>query len=180
MKNIVIVVDMQNGFSKYPQTQELSQNIAQLLDKKIFDVVIATKFLNDKDSIYEKLFDWKKLESEEEQKIPDNILKNVDYVVEKYIYNCINANFIQRLCQLNGGIYPEKVFVIGVDTDACVLTIATTLFENNIRPIVLTKYCYSNGGESSHKAGILSMKRLIGERQLVNIDPTLKNELNNI
>ena len=180
MKNIVIVVDMQNGFSRYPQTQKLSQNIAQLLDRKLFDVVIATKFLNDKNSIYEKLFDWKKLESEEEQKIPDNILKNVDYVVEKYIYNCVNTNFIQRLCQLNGGIYPEKVFVIGVDTDACVLTIATTLFENNIRPIVLTKYCYSNGGESSHKAGILSMKRLIGERQLVDIEPTLKDELNNI
>lgn len=180
MKNIVIVVDMQNGFSKYPQTQELSQNIAQLLDRKLFDVVIATKFLNDKNSIYEKLFDWKKLESEEEQKIPDNILKNVDYVVEKYIYNCINANFIQRLCQLNNGTYPEKVFVIGVDTDACVLTIATALFENNIRPIVLTKYCNSNGGKSSHKAGILSMQRLIGGKQLVDIDPTLKDELNNI
>lgn len=180
MKNIVIVVDMQNGFSRYPQTQELSQNIAQLLDRKLFDVVIATRFLNDKASIYEKLFGWKKLESEEEQKIPDDILKNVDYVVEKYIYNCINANFIQRLCQLNDGTYPEKVFVIGADTDCCVLTIATALFENNIRPVVLTKYCDSNGGESSHKAGILSMERLIGEKQLVDIEPTLKDELNNI
>ena len=104
----------------------------------------------------------------------------MDYVVEKYIYNCINANFIQRLCQLNDGTYPEKVFVIGADTDCCVLTIATALFENNIRPVVLTKYCDSNGGESSHKAGILSMERLIGEKQLVDIEPTLKDELNNI
>ena len=45
MKNIVIVVDMQNGFMKNPQTRELSERTAQLLDRKIFDVVIATRFI---------------------------------------------------------------------------------------------------------------------------------------
>jgi nicotinamidase-related amidase len=79
----------------------------------------------------------------------------------------VNPNFIQRLCQLNGGEFPECVFIVGIDTDCCVLSIATALFETNIRPIVLTGYCASNGGMESHDAGIQCMKRLIGERQLM-------------
>ena len=61
-------------------------------------------------SIYEKLFNWKHLESEEERTIPEEIMEHVDFVVDKYIYNCVNTSFIQRLCQLNGGEYPNKVF----------------------------------------------------------------------
>lgn len=180
MKNIVIVVDMQNGFARYEQTISLTEKIAALLDRKLFDVVIATRFLNDDHSMYEKLFGWERLKTEEERKIPDSILKHVDYVADKYIYNCVNPGFIQRLCELNDGVYPEKVFVVGADTDCCVLTVATALFENNIRPVVLTKFCDSNGGPASHEAGILCMKRLIGKGQLVDIEPVSKEELDKI
>ena len=78
----------------------------------------------------------------------------------------MNQHFLQRICQLNDGNFPEKLFIAGVDTDCCVLKIATDLFENNIRPVVLTNYCGSNGGSESHLAGIICMKRLIGEGQL--------------
>ena len=171
MKNILIVVDMQKGFARYEQTKQLTERVIDLLEKNIFDAVIATRFLNDENSIYEKLFDWKHLESDDERTIPKQILEHVDYVADKYIYNCVNTSFIQRLCQLNGGEFPEKVFVVGADTDCCVLTIATALYENNIRPIVLTHYVDSNGGNESHEAGILCMKRLIGEKQLSNVIP---------
>ena len=46
MKNILIVVDMQNGFARYEQTIELTEKIEKLLELKIFDVVIGTRFLN--------------------------------------------------------------------------------------------------------------------------------------
>lgn len=180
MKNIVIVVDMQKGFARYSQTVTLTNKIANLLERGIFDIVIATKFMNAENSMYEKMFRWKRLETEEERAIPTEILKHVDYVAEKYIYNCVNGNFIQRLCQLNGGEYPKKVFLIGADTDCCVMTIATSLFENNIRPIVLTHYVDSNGGAESHEAGLLCMRRLIGEKQLTDIDPCSAEELDRI
>lgn len=180
MKDILIVVDMQEGFTQCEQAKQLKNNIVQLLNKKIFDVVIATRFLNEKDSIYERLFNWKDLEKEDERAIPKEIIEHIDYVVDKYVYNCVNASFIQRLCQLNGGTYPEKVFVVGVDTDCCVLTIGTSLYENNIRPIVLTQYTYSNGGNEYHKAGLLCMERLIGKKQLSDIIPQSKEDLRNI
>ena len=166
MKSILIMVDMQKGFARYPQTVALTKKISSLLEQKLFDVVIATKFYNDKNSIYEKLFNWKRLETDEECALPESLEKNVDYVVKKTIYNCVNADFIQKLCQFNEGKYPEKVFIVGADTDCCVLTIATSLFEYNIRPIVLSHYCDSNGGPESHKAGLICLKRLIGESQI--------------
>ncbi len=68
---------------------------------------------------------------------------------------------------MNNGAYPEKIFITGADTDCCVLTIATALFEHNIKPVVLTRYRDSNGGSVSHEAGTACMTRLIGEEQLV-------------
>lgn len=118
MKNILIVIDMQNGFLENKYTKNLISQIEELLN-----------------------------------------------------------TFLQRLCQLNDGQLPRKVYLAGVDTDCCVLTTATSLFENNIRPIVLTKYCASNGGPQSHEAGILCLKRLIGEKQLFHKTITSRQDL---
>lgn len=165
---IAIVVDMQKGFLESSDMEELSKKVVSLLNKNIFDAVICTKFVNVQNSIFENLLQWDKLESGEECQIIPEIEKNATIIVEKSIYNCVNADFIQRLCQVNGGIYPKQVFVMGVDTDCCVLTIATSLFENNIRPVVLAEYCGSNGGAEAHKAGIKCLERLIGKKQIYN------------
>lgn len=179
-KNILIVVDMQNGFARYPQTISLKNDIENLLDRKIFDSVIATKFINTENSIYERLFAWHRLQSADEQKIPELIEKHADYIVEKNVYNCMSESFLDKLCEINDGKKPDKVFIIGADTDCCVLTIATALFEKDIRPIVLTRYCNSNGGPESHKAGLLCLKRLIGQNQLSDTDPKTKEDLYSI
>lgn len=98
MKNISIVVDMQEGFACCEQTKQLRNRVVELLERNIFDAVIATRFLNEKDSIYEKLFGWKHLEQDAERSISKEIMEHVNYVADKYIYNCVNASFIQRLC----------------------------------------------------------------------------------
>ena len=180
MKNIALVVDMQNGFARYSQTELLTKKIADLLNKKIFDCVIATRFLNDSHSVYEKLFGWERLRSEYDRQISPEIEKNVDFIFDKYVYDCVTPSFIQKLCQVNGGVYPDRVFVLGADTDCCILTISTSLFENNIRPVVLTNYCSSNGGDLSHEAGILCMRRLIGKEQLIDIEINETIDLLNI
>ena len=57
MKNILIVIDVQNGFTRKEQTKKVANKIKELLEKKIFDCVIATRFLNSDNSIYEKYID---------------------------------------------------------------------------------------------------------------------------
>lgn len=180
MKNILLIVDMQKGFARYEQTLALNEKILELLKLKVFDSVVATRFLNDNNSIYEQLLNWKRLKKEEERDIDARYIKFIDVIFDKYIYNCVNDSFIQKLCQLNEGKYPEKVFIVGADTDCCVLTTATTLFEHNIRPVVLTSYCASNGGDKSHEAGVLCMKRLIGKGQLVDIEIDKTTDINEI
>ncbi len=180
MKNILLIVDMQKGFLQSDRTKELLSKVEALLNKNIFDVVIATRFFNADNSIFEKSFGWTGLKREEEQEIPLELRKHIDYFEDKYIYNCVNSNFVQRLCQLNGGNYPEKIFIVGVDTECCVLTIATSLFENNIRPIVLSEYVDSNGGKESHIAGLIALRRLIGENQISGIKLERKNQLKTI
>ena len=180
MKNILLIIDMQKGFERYEQTLALNEKILELLKLKVFDSVVATRFLNDNNSIYEQLLNWKRLKKEEERDIDARYIKFVDVIFDKYIYNCVNDSFIQKLCQLNEGKYPEKVLIVGADTDCCVLTTATTLFEHNIRPVVLTSYCASNGGDKSHEAGILCMKRLIGKGQLVDIEIDKTTDINEI
>ena len=171
---------MQKGFSRYDQTKKLADDIENMLRKKPFDVVIATKFMNYDNSIYEKMFNWHRLKTENDRKLTGELEKFSDIVFDKSIYTCVNTHFLQRLCQLNNGDYPKKIFVAGADTDCCILKIATDLFENNIRPIVLTKYCNSNGGEESHKAGILCMKRLIGDKQLTDVEINSSDDLINL
>ena len=180
MKNILLVIDMQNGFLCNEQTKTLVDKIKRLLEYKFFDVIIGTRFLNSDNSVYEKLFSWSKLKSEEERAIPEELVKYMNHIEDKYIYNCVNSNFIQRLCQLNEGVLPQNVFIVGVDTDCCVLATATSLFEYNIRPIVLVEYCGSNGGLESHIAGIRCMKRLIGEKQLVMKEIFSLEDLSNV
>lgn len=167
MKDILIIIDLQKGFTQNLRTNNLVKNIKNLLEKDIFDIVIATRFLNCDNSIYEKIFDWKYLKDEDERKLEPVVEEYADYIYDKYIYNCVDTNFLQRLCQLNDGQYPEKVFIAGVDTDCCVLTTAVGLFEHNIRPVVLAKYCDSNGGGQSHEAGLRCLRRLIGKEQII-------------
>lgn len=169
MKNIVLVIDMQNGFARYEQTIELREKIAKLLEAQVFDGVVATRFLNDDHSTYERLLGWTRLKDHEERALDERYVQYIDATCDKYIYNGVTPNLLQKLAQLNDGTTPEKVFIVGADTDCCVLITATSLFEHNIRPVVLTNYCASNGGDASHEAGLLCMKRLIGEKQLVDV-----------
>ena len=69
------------------------------------------------------------------------------------------------------------MFICGIDTDCCVLTTAVNLFEVGIRPIVLTQYCASNGGESSHQAALTCMGRLIGSHHLVSNEIDSKSDI---
>lgn len=180
MKNILLLVDMQTGFVNEGGTQKLADKVEALLKAKVFDYVVATRFLNYDNSIYERLFEWSQLKTDAERKLCRNFEKYADVIIEKVIYTCVDSNFLQRICQLNDGVFPEKLFVAGLDTDCCVLKIAADLYENNIRPIVLTHYCDSTGGLDSHRAGMLCLKRLIGERQLFSGEISSKDDLNNL
>lgn len=165
MKNILIVVDMQNGFNRYDQTHTLVKKVLQLTNSGIFDKIIATRFLNKEGSQYTKFLNWHRLMSSPDIDLVDGI--KADVVVDKWVYTCVTEDFMSLLKECNDGDIPSHIFICGADTDCCVLKTATDLFERSVMPIVLTEYCDSNGGPESHKAGILVMDRLIGRKSII-------------
>lgn len=177
MKRILILIDMQNGFTKQEYTKQLVPKIETLLQKKIFDSVLATKFVNTMDSSFRTIMKWCGMTAPSEQEIVKSLKNYIDITIKKNTYDCVNKAFIEQLCKVNNNKKPKIVYLAGVDTDACVLTIATKLFDNGIRPIVLTQYCHSNGGLEYHNAGLLCLKRNIGAKQIIDIEISDKAKL---
>ena len=67
--NVLLVVDMQNGFIKDDKHKELSKKIEKLVNSNAYDKIFATKFVNDrtKNSLYEDKLNWKELKTKVEQ-----------------------------------------------------------------------------------------------------------------
>lgn len=168
MKKILIVVDIQNGFVRYEQTKNVAKKIIDLVNKNIFDEVIATRFINREGSQYTKFIGWHRLINEPDICLIDELKPN--YVVDKNVYTCVNDNFLAFLKEINDGEIPKHIFIVGVDTDCCVLKTSIDLFEHFIMPIVLTNYCDSNGGPESHFAALKVMERTIGTKCIVSGD----------
>ena len=180
MKNILLVVDIQNGFIVNNMTEDTLGNIEKLLRSEVFDAVIATKYLNYPESPIIELMGWDLLMTEPEQQLAGSIETYVDRIVEKSRYSSVNENLFEALKNLNDGQFPEYLFVVGVDTECCVLSTAIDLFEMGIRPIVLSAYCGSSGGESYHHAGILSLHHLIGENNIYGEEIHTKNDIEEV
>lgn len=178
MKNILIVVDIQNGFNRYEQTHTLADKIIKLTNSGIFDKIIATRFRNKEGSQYTKFLNWHRLIESPDIELVNGI--KADEVVDKWVYTCITDEFMSLLKKLNDGEMPTHVFICGADTDCCVLKTATDVFEQGLMPIVLTEYCDSNAGPKSHEAGLLVMERLIGNKCIVADKISNRKDLNRI
>lgn len=147
-------------------TVKVANNIQELLHSEKYDAVIATKFTNMPGSSFDSFLGWTGMMGEEEKALLPFVEEHADIIVNKCSYSCVkNTNFIQSMLSLCDGL-PEEVTLVGVDTDACVLTTAIDLFEMGIRPIILADCVGSSGGEECHEAGMLILKRSIGKEQI--------------
>ncbi|WP_051271086.1 isochorismatase family cysteine hydrolase [Shimazuella kribbensis] len=162
MNTLLFVVDVQNGFVS-SKTEFVLERITSLLQKDLFDFVAFTQFVNEKPSPYREYLHWSKLSTSIEQEIYPEIQPFATNVFKKGIYSAINAETMKFIKDHN----IEKVFILGMDTDCCVLKTAVDLFENHIHPIVLAHYSASNGGKVSHDAGVKVLERLIGRHNTI-------------
>ena len=95
-----------------------------------FDQIVATKFVNYKNSIYERFLNYTKLSQKQEQelalKLPADSL-----IFEKTSYEMLEKDFDVAFDK------DDEVYICGTDYDACVLAIAFQLFDNGIQPHIL-------------------------------------------
>ena len=56
----------------------------------------------------------------------------------------------------------DTAYVCGVDTDACVYAAMISLWDAEVRPVLLSDYCGSSGGKNFHDAALSLMHRQFG------------------
>lgn len=158
----LFIVDVQNGFIS-KQTEHVLAYIKELLALKIFDYVIATKFVNNQNSPYRRFLNWDRFSDENEIKLYEPVRASSDKIIEKNIYTALNKEVLAFLTANK----IDRAFIAGIDTDCCVLKTAADLFEHNIRPYVLADYSASNGGIESQRSALKVLERLIGKESVV-------------
>ena len=166
MKKFLLVIDAQEGFLSDPVTDCPRFRIRDLLERKYFDCVISSVYQNRENSNISRLMGWNKLLTQQEQKVDDIVAKYTNHFLYKNTYSAYSEDLVALLRQENNGQLPESVFIVGFDTDCCVLMTAVDLFESGIRPIVLTQYCGVSGGQKAQFAGIRVLKSLIGSNNI--------------
>ncbi len=93
----------------------------------------------------------------------ESVRMKADFVIEKNTYTACTDDIVGILREMK----IEEVYLVGIDTDCCVLKTTIDLFERNIRPIVISSCCTSNGGLESHIAALRVLERTIGKEQIV-------------
>lgn len=155
MKNI-IVVDMQKGFMKETNCH-LIEKINHYLEESEFDNIFFTKCVNDCNSPYTKILNWNGISKREEQEIVITVPQNAK-ILTKNCYGILNEDI-----KLFKDLGITEMEICGTDTDACCLAIAFKLFDNNIRPIILSDLCASSSSNKNiHNNALEIMKRQFG------------------
>lgn len=120
-----------------------------------FDYIFFTKCINDSESPYSKILNWKGMTDTNEQSIvigtnikPTTIIKNCYGISQKDIEQFKNLNI-------------SEMEICGTDIDACCLAIGFNLFDNNIKPIFVKDLC----GTSSKNKNMIKYAFAIIERQ---------------
>lgn len=163
MPDVLIVVDVQNGFIN-PYTCHVPERVARLIAEGAFEPVLFTRFVNTEGSPYRRYLDWHACADAPETEIVPELRASAEngrvFVKEGL------AGMPPELTRYLERNQVERVYVVGIDTDMCVLKVAMDAFDQGIQPVVLVDCCASTAGLLAHLAGLAILSRNIGAGQL--------------
>lgn len=157
----LLIVDVQRGF-----INEWTAHVPAAVEalQRDYERVVVTRFFNPEGSLFRRLIGWQRLAKDSDD-FPLAFQPPADApVIDKASYTCVTGDFLETLA----GWGVTEVHLCGIATDNCVLKSAVDLFEAAITPVVLAGACGSHGGPACHDAGLLLLRRFIGERQVIN------------
>ena len=163
MSQPLLIVDVQCGFIN-EFTHHIPQRVVRLLDRNEYAPILFTRFVNAPDGPYDRFLNWHSCHSEPETNIVPELepFAQPDFVFSKSGLCGMPDKLASYL--LNQNI--QRVFIVGIDTDMCVLKIAMDLFDVGIEPMVFTDCCASTAGLQAHLAGLAVLSRNIGAMRL--------------
>lgn len=159
--NVLLVVDVQNGFINR-ETAHIPQKIRNLLDEGRFKNVIFTKFINQRGSFYETEIGWHECYTSPDTDIVPDLVEFAENIIVKHGY----TSFTQEFRIILNEIDAKTIYIVGIETDACVLKTALDAIEMNCTPIVLKDLCASMSGNIFHENALDLLKKLIGSQNV--------------
>ncbi|MEK9176538.1 MAG: isochorismatase family cysteine hydrolase [Patescibacteria group bacterium] len=152
MKTALVVIDVQKYFVN-ENTQDLPSRIRDYINKNNFDFIIFSKEVNNKNSNFFKLLNWKKMFSSPDTDIHPTLSKfaNSDNTFEKSTYSIFKAKgFLNFLKKHN----ISRLYFCGIDIDACVLASAFDAFDFGYEIKVLKDLSKSHSGKDLDEAAL--------------------------
>lgn len=152
----------------------------------LFDRTICTTYRNTEGCPCRALLGWNGMGTDAERSLYGSISEHTDAVVWKDTYaaradDVLTAASGHAMARCDGNEklpalqYADRthgighVFVAGIDTDACVLATCLSLFDAGMQPVLLADLCYSSGGMMAHESGLLTLRRQIGDENVMSI-----------
>ncbi len=157
MKECLVIVDVQKGFLNN-STMFISQKIKELCDKRKFDIIVSTKFINNELTPHYQYTNWKGMLDKGSQELDPYIKKISERIFDK----SVNTVFTEEFIKFIEDNKIEKMIFVGIDTDCCVMKSAFDCFDKKIPFEVITECCASSGGDKYHKSACMIMKRSLG------------------
>lgn len=163
MPEPLLIVDVQPCFIN-DFTRQIPERLVRLVESGNYEPLIFTRFINTDDSPYHRLLNWHDCESEPGNLLTDEMeaLARRGRVFVKRGHTGVSDELREYLREQDF----ERVTLVGIDTDMCVLKIALDIFDLGIEPIVLSDCCASTAGLQAHLAGLAILSRNIGPHQL--------------
>lgn len=161
----LLLVDLQHGFMN-DFTRHIPQRVARLIERDgaRYDPIVVTRFINIEGGPFRRFLDWHGSATPPETELVPEILPYVDeeLVFSKPGSAGVSPELVSWLLDHD----VERVTLVGIDTDMCVLKIALDIFDLGIEPIILVDCCASTAGLQSHLAGLAVLARNIGADKL--------------
>ena len=152
---------MQNGFNSNLDTKSVEEKLSNI-DKNDYDMIIATKFVNDEDSMFVKQLNYHKMFDIKDTEFLSIVKELYDIQVPKNGYDGS-----KQVISVLKNTDIDTVYVIGFDTDGCVLTTALGLFDNGYEVKIIEELCASSGGKEIHQSALTILKRCIGKENVI-------------
>lgn len=159
LSTALLIVDVQVGF-----INEATKHVVAAVEalQPRYEHIFATRFINAPDSPHRKWIHWNKF-CEGSKNVPIAFCPSPKVVViDKTTYTCVTPVFLKEL----GELQITEMHVCGIDTDVCVFSCATDLFQNHIRSVVLKAACGSSAGKEQHEYALRTLEHLVGDEQI--------------
>ncbi|MEE3344358.1 MAG: hypothetical protein VZS44_09730 [Bacilli bacterium] len=148
---ILLVIDVQPTFKVEPYYSKIIEYINN--NKNKYDKIIATRFINHKNSFYTDRLNFTDCMKREELEFKPDIL------LGKRGYGLNVRNNLKLLKD-------NSVDIIGCDTDACILATCFQLWDYEIDFTILKNYIYSSGGDELSKSAYDIICRNFGRNSI--------------